>query len=86
MNRRISVFTLINCSLLNIFTNISGGIRMCEFSALVDGKIVFKDVIFARVEGNKVLLKDILGSVKTLKDYKIVEVNVNSEKLILSKL
>jgi len=57
---------------------------MCEFNVLFKGKIVFKDAIYAKVDGNKVILKDVLGVSKVFEDCKIVEINVNSERLVLS--
>jgi len=57
---------------------------MCEFNVFVKGEVVFKDAIYAKVDGNKVTLKDVLGASKVLKDCKIVEIDVNSERLVLS--
>ena len=57
---------------------------MCEFDVLVKGRIVFKDAIYAKADGNKVILKDVLGVSKVFEDCKIVEINVNSERLVLS--
>jgi len=57
---------------------------MCEFDVLVKGKIVFKDAIYAKVDENKVILKDVLGVSKVFEDCKIVEIDVNSERLVLS--
>ena len=57
---------------------------MCEFNVLVNGEVVFKDAIYAKVDGNKVILKDVLGVSKVFEDCKIVEIDVNSERLVLS--
>ncbi len=57
---------------------------MCEFNVFVKGEVVFKDAIYVKVDGNKVILKDVLGASKVLEDCKIVEIDVNSERLILS--
>ena len=57
---------------------------MCEFNVFVKGEVVFKDAIYAKVDGNKVTLKDVLGAYKVLEDCKIVEIDVNSERLVLS--
>ena len=59
---------------------------MCEFSVLLGGKKVFEDVIYAKTDGNKVVLKDVLGASKILKDCKITEIDVGSERLILSSI
>ena len=57
---------------------------MCEFKVTLDGKNVFDDVVYAKVDGKKVILKDILGATKELKNCRIIEVDVNSTRLILS--
>lgn len=57
---------------------------MCEFNVLVKGEIVFRDAIYAKVDGNKVILKDVLGVSKVFEDCKIVEIDVSSERLVLS--
>jgi len=46
--------------------------------------MVFKDAIYAKTDGNKVTVKDVLGNSKVFKNCKIVEVDVNSERLVLS--
>jgi len=57
---------------------------MCEFSVLLQDKMVFKDAVYAKVKENKVIVKDVLGNSKVFKKCKIVEVDVNSERLVLS--
>jgi predicted RNA-binding protein len=57
---------------------------MCEFSVQLGEREVFKDVIYAKAEGNKVTLKDVLGASKVLENCKITEINVTSERLVLS--
>jgi predicted RNA-binding protein len=34
---------------------------MCEFKVVLDGKTVFKDAVYAKIESNKVILRDALG-------------------------
>jgi predicted RNA-binding protein len=58
--------------------------EMCEFNVLINGETVFKDAVYAKVNGNKVILKDVLGVSKEIENCKIVEVDVNSERLVLS--
>jgi len=58
---------------------------MCEFRVLIDGETVFEDVIYARDEGGRILLKDILGESKIFENCKIVEVDVSSARLILTR-
>lgn len=59
---------------------------MCEFTVILDGNIVFKDAVYAKMEGGNVVVKDILGESKEFKSCKIVEVDVNSTNLILSSV
>jgi predicted RNA-binding protein len=57
---------------------------MCEFSVLLKEKTVFKDAIYVKVDGSKVTVRDVLGNSKVFENCKIVEVDVNSERLVLS--
>ena len=57
---------------------------MCEFSVLLEGKEVFKDVVYARDDGGRVTLKDVLGDSKVLENCRITEIDVGSERLVLS--
>jgi predicted RNA-binding protein len=59
---------------------------MCEFNVILDGKTLFKDVIYTKVEGNNVTVKNILGETKEFKNCKITEVNVPSTRLVLTAL
>jgi predicted RNA-binding protein len=56
---------------------------MCEFNVILNGKIQIKDVIYAKVEGVNVVVKNILGEAKDFKNCKITEVDVNSARLVL---
>jgi predicted RNA-binding protein len=57
---------------------------MCEFNVILNGKIQLKDVIYAKVEGNNVTVKNILGEGQEFKNCKIIEVDVNMARLVLS--
>jgi predicted RNA-binding protein len=57
---------------------------MCEFNVIVNGKIQLKDVIYAKVDGDNVTVKNILGEAKEFKGCKILEVDVNTARLVLS--
>ncbi|MFQ6068710.1 MAG: CooT family nickel-binding protein [Candidatus Bathyarchaeia archaeon] len=57
---------------------------MCEFTVFLNKEIVYNDVVYAKTEGSRVLLKDVLGVAKTIENCKIVEVDVSSERLVLS--
>lgn len=56
---------------------------MCEFKVILNGEILFQDVVCAKAEGNKIIVKNVLGEAKEFKNCKIDEVNVNTTKLIL---
>jgi len=59
---------------------------MCEFKVLLQGKTVFKDAVYIKADNNKVTVKDVIGDSKTFEDCKIIEVDVNSERLVLSSI
>ncbi|MGD6809494.1 MAG: CooT family nickel-binding protein [Candidatus Bathyarchaeia archaeon] len=59
---------------------------MCEFNVILDGSKVFSDVVYAKVEGNKVIVKSIVGEAKEFNNVKIVEVNVTTTRLILETI
>lgn len=45
---------------------------------------MFKDVVYAKVKGNSVSVSDVLGQSKDFKNCRILEVDVNSTRLVLS--
>jgi predicted RNA-binding protein len=57
---------------------------MCEFNVILDGKTLFKDVVYAKMDKGNVTVKSILGEAKEFKDCKIVEVDVNATRLVLA--
>ncbi len=57
---------------------------MCEFNVILDGKTVFEDVVHAKTESNNTIVKDVLGRSKEFRNCKIIEVDVNSTRLVLS--
>lgn len=57
---------------------------MCEFNVFLNGKTQFKDVIYAKIEGNNVIVKNVLGETKEFKNCTITEVDVNATKLVLT--
>ncbi|MEM2676856.1 MAG: CooT family nickel-binding protein [Candidatus Bathyarchaeia archaeon] len=59
---------------------------MCEFKVILDGKEVWNDVVYAKAEGNKVVLKDVAGQSREFKNCKIVEVDVNATRLLLASV
>lgn len=56
---------------------------MCEFNVILNGKVEFKDVIYAKVNGDNVTVKNILGVAKEFQNCKIVEVDVPNTRLVL---
>jgi predicted RNA-binding protein len=59
---------------------------MCEFNVILNGKIQFKDVIYSKVDGNSVTVKNIMGEAKQFDGCKIVEVDVPNTRLVLSAI
>jgi predicted RNA-binding protein len=57
---------------------------MCEFKVILNGKEVFKDVIYAKAENGGVLVRDVIGEFREFKDCKIAEIDVNKTLLVLS--
>ena len=58
---------------------------MCEFKVLLEGRKILRDVIYARQDEGKIILRDILGEEMRLEEAEIIEVNVSSTELILRK-
>lgn len=59
---------------------------MCEFKVLLDGDMVFRDVIYAKMESDTVFVRDVLGESRKFKNCRIVEVDVGSTRLVLSSV
>lgn len=57
---------------------------MCEFEVILDGKTVYKDVIYVKADGKNVVVKNVLGATKTFENCQIAEIDVSSERLILA--
>jgi predicted RNA-binding protein len=56
---------------------------MCEFNVILNGKIQMKDVIYARVNGSDVIIRDIMGEGKEFKNCKIAEVDVPNQRMVI---
>lgn len=56
---------------------------MCEFKVFLEGKEVFRDVIYAKVEGKDLILRDVMGETRRIPDSRIVEIDVASTKLVI---
>jgi predicted RNA-binding protein len=59
---------------------------MCEFNVIIDGKVQFRDVIYSKVDGEIITVKNIMGEAREFKGYRIVEVDVPNTRLVLSAL
>ena len=59
---------------------------MCQLKIIIKDEVMFKDVVYVKVEKEKVIVKDVLGYTKEFKDYRITEVDVNNERLVLSHI
>jgi predicted RNA-binding protein len=59
---------------------------MCEFTVILNGETLFKDVVYAKNEENNVIVKSVLGETKKFENCKITEVNVNTTKLVLTPI
>ena len=57
---------------------------MCEFTIFLGKEIVYKDVIYVKVEADKVFVKDVLGASKIFENCEIVEIDVGSERLTIA--
>ena len=58
---------------------------MCEFNVYLDGEKIMAEVIYAKIEGDNVLISDIIGEDKIIENATIIEVDVPSTSLILAK-
>ena len=60
--------------------------QMCEFNVILNEKTVLKDVVYAKTDGNNVIVKNVLGEAKEFKNCNITEVDVNTTRLVLTEL
>jgi predicted RNA-binding protein len=58
---------------------------MCEFNVILNGKTVLKDVVYAKTDGNNVTVKNVLGEANEFENCKIIEVDVNTTRLVLAE-
>jgi len=56
---------------------------MCEFKVFLGGAQVAEDVIYARQDRGKVVLRDIMGEPRIFDGAEIMEVDVLSTRLVL---
>lgn len=58
---------------------------MCEFKVILGEEEIFRDVIYVKVEDEKIFLRDVLGESKEVLDCHIREIDVISTTLTLSQ-
>ena len=56
---------------------------MCEFNVIFDGKTQCRDVIYAKVEGDHLTVRNIMGERKEFNGCRIVEIDVPNTRLVL---
>jgi predicted RNA-binding protein len=59
---------------------------MCEFKVWVGDEKVAEDIIYAKVDGHRVTLRDVLGMPVVVEGVRIAEVDVSSTRLVLEKV
>ena len=59
---------------------------MCEFKVFLDGEQVAEDVVYARIDGDKVTIQDIMGTAKIFESTRLDELNVMTTRLTLSSI
>jgi predicted RNA-binding protein len=59
---------------------------MCEFNVIVDGQTVFNDVIYAKIDGCTVIVRNIIGEAKEYKNVKVTEVDVATSRFVLETI
>jgi predicted RNA-binding protein len=59
-------------------------VHIFEFTVFMGGEKVAEEVVFTKVEGSNVTLKEVLGEQWVIKNACIIEVNVVGQRLILS--
>jgi len=56
---------------------------MCEFKVVINGSIVFGDAVYAKADGNKVIVRDIIEESREFENCRILEVDVETTRLVL---
>ena len=57
--------------------------KVCELSVLLRDKMVFRDAVYAKADGRRVTVRNILGVSETFENCTIEELDVQSERLVL---
>jgi len=59
---------------------------MCEFNVIVEEEVVFENAVYAKSNEGEVVVRNISGESSKFENYKIVEVDVNNLRLVLSQI
>ena len=59
---------------------------MCEFMVFLDGEKVAEDIVHAKIEGDKVTIRDVLGRPTVFEYTKLDELDVMTTRLLLSRV
>jgi len=59
---------------------------MCEFTVILNNETVFRDVVYAKLENNNLILKDVLGNSKQFANCQIIEVDVSNTRMVLASV
>ena len=59
---------------------------MCELKVIIEKEVKFENVIYAKSIENTVIVNDIMGRSMEFENYKITEIDVTKELLILSPI
>ena len=58
---------------------------MCEFTVFLNNELIWYDVVYVKTTGSDVLLRDVLGEKRIISNCNVLEVDVQSERLVLEK-
>jgi predicted RNA-binding protein len=58
---------------------------MCEFRVILDGEKVFEDAIYVKDDGQRLLVRDVLGQSKVFLGCRVGEISVEREELMIAK-
>ncbi len=59
---------------------------MCEFKVFLDGEKVAEDIVYVKIEGDQVKIRDILGRPTLFESTRLDELNVMTTRLLLSRV
>ena len=59
---------------------------MCELKVIIEKEVKFENVIYAKSIKNQVIVQDIMGKSMEFENYKITEIDVTRELLVLSPI